>query len=171
MLPRHIHTGGIWNGVTPRDAAALRRVGAILRHFGSRRFLRSSGWVPHAPLVDVVASSSNRSLFASAWPLGTGETVWTVVNRGAADATGPLVAVAAADTRQYWDCYHGVRLHVTAGAVAVPVEARGYVGSESASHHARPPGAAHLVARGKPAVVTPFFECPSCPDRPLSGAV
>ena len=60
----------------------------MLRFFGrSRRFLQSTGWMPHAPMLQ-----TTKGVYASAWPLG-GETVWTVVNRGAADVNGPQLAV------------------------------------------------------------------------------
>ena len=40
---------GVWNGMKARDGEILRRAAAMLRHFGHRGFLRSRGWVPHAP--------------------------------------------------------------------------------------------------------------------------
>ena len=95
-------------GITPRDNEALRRIGSILRYFGHKGFLSSKGWVPHTPMVQ----SDSAGVFASAWPVGD-ETVWTVVNRGPKNSTGLQIAVAAADTRNYYDCYHGTPLTVS----------------------------------------------------------
>jgi len=39
---------GNWNGITPHDAEAIRRVAAMLRYFGKEGFLQSPGWEPHA---------------------------------------------------------------------------------------------------------------------------
>lgn len=38
---------GTWNGITPRDAEQIRRVGALLRFLGGRGYLQSPGWIPH----------------------------------------------------------------------------------------------------------------------------
>ena len=109
---------GIWQGLTPRDAAALKRLGPLLRFFGrARTFLQSVDWVPHTPMLQ----SDTAGVYASAWPLGQ-ETLWTVVNRGTTDASGGQIRVS--DTRSYYDCYHGGQLQVTAqGTVAFEVEA------------------------------------------------
>ena len=113
---------GIWQGITQRDGEALRRLGPLLRFFGrTRNFLQSPGWEPHDPAVLQNAAG----VYASAWPVGD-ETVWTMVNRGEADVAGPQIAVQPADSRQYFDCYHGESLRVEAGAVAFVVEAGGF---------------------------------------------
>ena len=51
---------GIWNGITPRDAEAIRRVAKIERRFAD--FLVSPGWEPHTPTIQY-------GVFASRWPL------------------------------------------------------------------------------------------------------
>eukprot|EP01050_Picozoa_sp_SAG11_P024016 SAG11_NODE_4997_length_1698_cov_0.979987_1_plen_178_part_00 len=66
--------------------------------------------------------SATADVYASAWSLDN-ETLWTVVNRGTKDATGPQIAVEASDTRRYYDCYHGAPLAVSGGSVAFEVEA------------------------------------------------
>ena len=56
--------------------------------------------MPHAPTL-------NGDVYASAWPLGE-ETVWTLVNRNAAiDVSGPVLQVAAEDSRVFYDCVQG----------------------------------------------------------------
>ena len=113
---------GIWQGLTDRDATALKRLGPLLRFFGrARSFLQSSEWVPHTPMLQ----SDGAGVYASAWPLGR-ETLWTVVNRGTADASGPQIKVDATDLRKYYDCYRGVPLAVSSGSVAFEVEAGGF---------------------------------------------
>ena len=112
---------GVFNSMTPHDAEALRRLAPILTYFGrrDRGFLQSRGWVPHAPLL------ARGAVYASEWPAG-GETLWTLVNRGSNDSTGPLLAVAANDTRRYFDCYRGVPLKPAAGVLSLTVEQSGY---------------------------------------------
>jgi formylglycine-generating enzyme required for sulfatase activity len=91
---------GIWNGVTPRDAEAVRRVATIERAVAP--FLVSSGWEPHAPTV-------RYGVFASRWPLDS-QTVWTIVNRNEYDLSGPQIELPAQDGVRYFDLYHGVEL-------------------------------------------------------------
>jgi iron(II)-dependent oxidoreductase len=52
---------GIWNGITPRNGEALRRISAIER-FG-KDFLISADWEPHTP------STQQFGIYASKWPL------------------------------------------------------------------------------------------------------
>mmetsp|Transcript_38058 Transcript_38058/g.89062 ORF Transcript_38058/g.89062 Transcript_38058/m.89062 type:complete len:747 (-) Transcript_38058:149-2389(-) len=97
---------GIWNGIVPRDAEAIRRVATIERFFGELGFLQSPQWVPYSPEV-----VHDADIFASKWPLGNA-TLWTIVNRGATDFLGaqlrlPLLAAGS----YFYDCYHGEELH------------------------------------------------------------
>ena len=65
---------GIWQGLTQRDAAALKRLGPLLRFFGrARRFLQSTAWVPHTPMLQ----SATAGVYASAWQMGD-ETLWSL---------------------------------------------------------------------------------------------
>ena len=52
---------GIWNGITPRDGEATRRVATIERAIAP--FLVSKEWEPFAPMLRF-------GVFASRWPLG-----------------------------------------------------------------------------------------------------
>ena len=76
---------GIWNGITPRDGEALRRVATIERKFS--RLLLSSHWVPHTPVEQC-------GVFASKWP-EQAETLWTIVNRNHYAVSGPQLDVPA----------------------------------------------------------------------------
>jgi gamma-glutamyl hercynylcysteine S-oxide synthase len=91
---------GIWNGITPRDAEATRRVAAIERSVAP--FLVSKGWEPLYPMRTF-------GVYASRWPLGN-QTVWTIVNRTGSDIDGPQMNVPAIDGMRYFDLYHGTEL-------------------------------------------------------------
>ena len=61
----------IWNGISPRDQEATRRVATIER--GIALFLISPGWEPYYGM-------ERYGVFASSGPLAK-ETLWTIVNR------------------------------------------------------------------------------------------
>ena len=91
---------GIWNGITPRDGEATRRVATIER--GIAPFLTSPDWEPFYP--------TNRfGIFASRWPKGD-RTVWTLVNRNEYDVDGAQFAVDDTPGLRWFDLYHGVEL-------------------------------------------------------------
>jgi gamma-glutamyl hercynylcysteine S-oxide synthase len=91
---------GIWNGITPRDAEATRRVATLER--GIAPFLASKDWEPFAPMLRF-------GVFASRWPLGD-ETVWTIVNRNEYNIDGPQIELPAQEGMRYFDLYHGAEL-------------------------------------------------------------
>ena len=91
---------GIWNGITPRDGEATRRVATIER--GIAPFLVSRDWEPFSPMLHF-------GVFASRWPFGE-ETVWTIINRNEYNITGPQLELPAQEGMHYFDLYHGVEL-------------------------------------------------------------
>jgi formylglycine-generating enzyme required for sulfatase activity len=92
---------GIWNGITPRDAEATRRVALIER--AVPEYLVSPGWEPMSPML-------RHGVFASRWPLN-GRTLWTIVNRNMYDVEGPEMEVPAGPTgMRYFDIYHGTEI-------------------------------------------------------------
>ena len=91
---------GIWNGVTPRDAEATRRVATIERAVAP--FLISSGWEPLVPML-------RYGVYASRWPVRE-QTVWTIVNRNEYNVEGPQIELAPVEGMHYYDLYHGVEL-------------------------------------------------------------
>jgi len=111
---------GIWNGITPRDAEAARRVATIERAVAP--FLVSPDWEPLYPM-------HNFGVYASRWPEGS-ETVWTIVNRTDYDIGGPQMTVALGPNMHYYDLYHGVELkpEPSGGSFApsFPIEANGF---------------------------------------------
>ena len=111
---------GIWNGINPRDAAAMRRVVAIERAVAP--FLVSAGWEPHYPM-------HYYGVFSSRWPLAQ-QTVWTIVNRNDFDFEGRQMSVPLTPGMRYFDLYHGKELQPeTEGKTSVlsfDIEANGY---------------------------------------------
>ena len=93
---------GIWNGVTPRDGEATRRVATIERAIAE--YLVSRDWEPMYPML-------RYGVFASRWPLN-GRTVWTIVNRNEYDVNGPQMEVPATSGMRYFDLYGGAELQV-----------------------------------------------------------
>jgi formylglycine-generating enzyme required for sulfatase activity len=111
---------GIWNGVTPRDGEATRRVAAIERAVA--RFLVSQDWEPFYPM-------RRYGVYASRWPLDK-QTVWTIVNRNEYNVGGLQMSVSHEPGMRYFDLYHGVEVKpVMEGNDAVldfTTEAHGY---------------------------------------------
>jgi formylglycine-generating enzyme required for sulfatase activity len=111
---------GIWNGITPRDAEATRRMATMERSVAP--FLVSPGWEPYYP-------THSYGIFASRWPLKD-QTIWTIVNRNEYDIQGRQLTVPFSREMHYFDLYHGVELTPEIeGANAVlsfPLEAHGY---------------------------------------------
>jgi len=141
---------GIWNGVTPRDAEATRRVATIER--GVAPFLTSSDWEPLAPMV-------RYGIFASRWPQEQ-QTVWTIVNRNEYDVDGPQMSVASQEGVRYFDLYHGAELkpwrdRSGSTVLSFAIEAHGY-GSVLATA-STPDGAIEkLMSRMKELSATPL---------------
>jgi formylglycine-generating enzyme required for sulfatase activity len=111
---------GIWNGVTPRDGEATRRIATIERAVAP--FLVSQQWEPLYPMRQY-------GVYASRWPLGD-ETVWTIVNRNEYDADGLQMTVPAQSGMRYFDLYHGVELKPEGvgndSVLRFDIEAHGY---------------------------------------------
>jgi iron(II)-dependent oxidoreductase len=128
---------GNWNGITPRDGEALRRIAKIERHFAP--LLVSPQWEPHTPTLQYGS-------FASRFP-GATETLWTFVNRNKYEIASGQIRVPYATGTRYFDVCHGVelkpRIEDTYATLAFPMEAQGY-------------GA--ILATGEPdAALTPFL--------------
>jgi formylglycine-generating enzyme required for sulfatase activity len=111
---------GIWNQITPRDAAALRRISLIYRTLPSP--LVSPEWEPHVTTLQ-------ENVYASVFP-SQGRTLWLLVNRGRQDARGRQLAVPHRAGARYYDLWHGVELQPNlsgnTATLSFEVEARGY---------------------------------------------
>jgi formylglycine-generating enzyme required for sulfatase activity len=110
---------GIWNGVTPRDGEATRRMATLER--GVAPFLVSAAWEPLYP-------TRMYGVFASKWPLEN-RTVWTIINRNEYDSDGPQMTVPYKAGERYFDLYHGVEVRPERegerAVLSFPVEAHG----------------------------------------------
>lgn len=95
---------GIHNGLTAREAEALRRVMMIERAFAP--LLVSPDWHPHAPTVQ-------EGVFASRFP-GADQTLWTIINRNQYGANGRQISVPAGTRVRYYDLWHGTELQPVA---------------------------------------------------------
>jgi iron(II)-dependent oxidoreductase len=143
---------GIWNGITPRDAEATRRVATIER--GVSPFLISKDWEPMSPML-------RYGVYASRWPLG-GEVVWTIVNRNEYDVDGDQIEVAAKGDLRYFDLYHGVELKPQtrpAGrtVLAFSIDAKGY-GAVLATNSAPDQKAVALMSKMKELTARPLAD-------------
>ena len=141
---------GIWNGITPRDAEATRRVATMERALAP--FLVSRDWEPLVPML-------RYGVFASRWPFGQ-QTAWTIVNRNEYDVEGPQIEVTAENGIHYFDLYHGVELMTTkdqAGrnVLTFTIEAHGY-GAVLASPSGPDAGIQKLMSKMKELTATPL---------------
>ena len=141
---------GIWNGITPRDAEATRRIAMIER--ATARFFVSKDWEPMSPML-------RYGVYASLWPLG-GEKLWTIVNRNEYDVEGDQIELPANDHAHYFDLYHGVELQPqtrpgAATVLAFSIEARGY-GAILATNSAPDERLLDLMSRMKEMTVAPL---------------
>ncbi|SPF34208.1 Sulphatase-modifying factor protein [Candidatus Sulfotelmatobacter kueseliae] len=111
---------GIWSGIVPRDAEAIRRVAKIERAMAD--FLVSPEWQPYA-------ATERYGIYASRWPLEK-KTLWTIVNRLPTDTDGPQLRVPAQSGLRYFDLWHGVELtpQLAGGGafLSFPIEAHGF---------------------------------------------
>ncbi|MGA7926060.1 MAG: SUMF1/EgtB/PvdO family nonheme iron enzyme [Candidatus Sulfotelmatobacter sp.] len=145
---------GIWNGITPRDAEATRRVATIER--GVSPFLISQDWEPMSPML-------RYGVYASRWPLG-GEAVWTIVNRNQYDVDGDQIEVRAKDNLRYFDLYHGVELMPQPRpggrtVLAFSIEAKGY-GAVLATNSGPDQKVVALMSKMKELTATPLADYP-----------
>ncbi|MGA8153322.1 MAG: SUMF1/EgtB/PvdO family nonheme iron enzyme [Terriglobales bacterium] len=110
----------IWNGITPRDSEALRRVATMERALS--RFLVSKAWEPLTPTLRF-------GVFASKWPLGA-EMLWSVVNRNENNVTGRQIELPYQAGLRYYDLYHGAELQPSREGekivLSFDMEAHGY---------------------------------------------
>ena len=132
---------GVWNGITPRDGEAIRRVALMQRFFGNvsspaSGFLQSRFWVPHS--TQVPRAWRERGIFASAFPSPTSasdEVLFALVNR-APKSTGTAGAALLNVSKNlaqntsalhFYDCYRGVELYPsTAGMLRFDIESHGF---------------------------------------------
>ena len=140
---------GIWNGITPRDGEATRRMATIER--GVALFLISPNWEPFYPM-------HLYGVFASRWPLND-QTVWTIVNRNEYDVSGRQISISAQEGMRYFDLYHGEELKPerdgSNDVLSFAIEAHGF-GTILASKNAPDAKLQDLMARMKKMTAQPL---------------
>ena len=124
---------GIWNGMTPRDAEALRRVATVER--GVADFLISPDWEPHAATLLA-------GVYASKFPLDN-RAVWLLVNRTQYNMSGAQLTIPHVAGERYYDIWNGRSLTAqiagNSATLSFPIEANGFgavlatTGSDSAN--------------------------------------
>ena len=139
---------GIWNGITPRNAEALRRVATIERFAAT--FLTSQEWQPFA-------STRHYGVFASRWP-NQDATLWTIVNRNHYPVGGPQLLVPHEQGMHYYDLWSGVEIEPAVGEggdmLSFDIEADGF-------------GAVLATDRVGPAIATLLQQAKSWSKLPL----
>jgi len=156
---------GYWNGITPRDAEATRRVATIERAVAP--FLISPEWDPYTPMLRF-------GIFASRWSSGE-NAVWTIVNRNAYDISGP--EMKAEPGWRYFDLYHGSELKPERQGdklvLSFDLEAKGY-GAIFASHDEPGEAMVRLMTEMKAMTAKPLasfsHDWVSLPQQMLSAA-
>lgn len=112
----------IWNGLTPRDAEALRRISKIERSFAE--LLISTEWEPHTPTLQY-------GVYATKFP-GSRQSIWTIVNRNDYDLQGRQISIPYSAGVKYYDLWHGTELKPEINAegqtatLSFETEAKGY---------------------------------------------
>ncbi|MES1160921.1 MAG: SUMF1/EgtB/PvdO family nonheme iron enzyme, partial [Bacteroidota bacterium] len=111
---------GIWNQVSARDGAAIRRIVTIYRRFPD--VWNSPGWEPHIRTVQ-------KGVFASRFP-GNDKMLYVLVNRDRADHNGRQLRLPYEKGMRYFDLWNGhlLRPRVAGDSVdlSFPMEGRGY---------------------------------------------
>ena len=107
---------GIWNGINPRDAEALRRIATIERRYAEQ--VVSEQWEPHTPTLQY-------GVFASKFP-ANGKTLWTFVNRNEYAVEGLQIQLPIQTGMRYCDVWNGQELTPEHGAVRFAMEGHGY---------------------------------------------
>jgi formylglycine-generating enzyme required for sulfatase activity len=129
---------GIWNGITPRDGEATRRIATIERAVAP--YLASEGWEPLFPMLRF-------GVFASRWPRPEAE-VYTIVNRNEYDVDGRQMRVPHREGARYLDLYHGAELTPSregeSDVLSFAIEAHGF--GAVATFAGAPPAALESLA-------------------------
>jgi formylglycine-generating enzyme required for sulfatase activity len=105
---------GIWNGITPRDGEAMRRISTLARTFD--HLLTSPDWEPYTPL-------RHPGVFGSRFP-SKDKCLWTIVSRRPDLVFGEQMIVPHIEGRKYFDAWNGVELFpmVTASSASLEFE-------------------------------------------------
>jgi formylglycine-generating enzyme required for sulfatase activity len=111
---------GIWNGMTPRDGEALRRIAAIYRAVPD--LLTNADYEPFTPTLKA-------GVYATKFP-GRSATLWTLINRTDAPVIGAQIKTPFFPGCGFFDLWSGAELkpQIANGeaTLSFELEARGY---------------------------------------------
>ncbi len=111
---------GSWNGITDRDAEALRRLAKIERFFSD--LTTSPEWEPHTPTLQ-------SGVYASKFP-GQGRTLWTMINRNEYRVEGQQIVIPWKPGTRVFDLWNGnellPELFGEEAILSLDLEERGY---------------------------------------------
>jgi iron(II)-dependent oxidoreductase len=111
---------GIWNGISPRDGEATRRIATLDRALTP--FLVSQDWQPFYATLRF-------GVFASRWP-GSQSTVFTLINRNSYAVSGEQLSIPFTSGERFFDLYHGSelkpRVSAATATLSFVLEANGY---------------------------------------------
>eukprot|EP00913_Durusdinium_trenchii_P002126 g1963.t2 len=100
---------GLFNRLTERDAALLRRAATLLRWAGRRNYTHDfEEWIPHTP----EASAPEKGIFASLFRR-RGDALWLVVNKGMVDAKVDVTIPSELRESHLFDLYKGVEVDIS----------------------------------------------------------
>ena len=91
---------GVWNGITPRNAEAIRRIAKIDRFFAE--LLVSPEWEPHSPVLQ-------SGVFSSKFP-GDNRILWTIINRNTYNLAGPQLQLPWKKGTRFYDLWKGTEI-------------------------------------------------------------
>ena len=130
----------MFNKITDRDAAAIRRSASVLREFAP---IVSGGdtWRPFVPGMLVEGAFASRFSVAS-------RALYLIVNRRGVTRTGPIIAIPCRAGTRYYDVWHGHELPggCVAGKLTVSfvLEGGGFGAILEVGDGAEPPAASYL---------------------------
>ncbi|WP_335964796.1 SUMF1/EgtB/PvdO family nonheme iron enzyme [Galbibacter sp. PAP.153] len=111
---------GVWNQITERDAAAIKRISTIYRSFP--QIWKSKQWRPYVPTLQ-------SRVYASEFP-GNDRTIYTLINRDSIPREGVQLELPNKKGALYYDIWNGKVLQPEKKGNKVllnfPIEAHGY---------------------------------------------
>jgi formylglycine-generating enzyme required for sulfatase activity len=111
---------GSWNGITDRDAQAMRRLAKIERFFSD--LVAAPEWEPHTPTLPF-------GVFASKFP-GPDRVLWTMVNRNEYPVNGRQIVIPWKPRYRVFDLWNGTELTPELegenAILSFPIEEKGY---------------------------------------------
>lgn len=111
---------GIWNQIPDRYEEAIRRIASIYREFPD--IWSTADWEPYFPTLQ-------KGIFSSKFS-GSGQTIYTLVNRDSVDTHGRQLQLPYEEHMLYYDVWNGTALTASKKNdsiyLSIPIESRGF---------------------------------------------